>query len=168
MDDCLTIRTDRLILRPFHTADAEVVQRLAGAKEVAVGTLLPYPFDLETAARWIEEQRETVAAGKAVAYAVTLAGNRQLIGSIGMEIAREHALGRLTYWLGVPYWNQGYCTEAFRALLDYGFTSLSLHRIYAPHFHNNPASGRVLQKIGRPAKAACASSTDASERMWMW
>ena len=65
-----------------------------------------------------------------------------------MEITREHQLARLTYWLGLANWNQGYCTEAVQAVLDYGFTHLSLHRIYAPHFHNNPASGRVLRKVG--------------------
>lgn len=65
---------------------------------------------------------------------------------MGIAAAHEHA--RLSYWLGVAYWNQGYCTEAVQAMLEYGFTRLSLHRIYAPHFHNNPASGRVLRKAG--------------------
>ena len=52
------------------------------------------------------------------------------------------------YWLGLAYLNQGYGTEAVNAVLAYGFNQRHLHRIYAPHFLNNPASGRVLQKVG--------------------
>ena len=148
MDACPTLHTERLLLRPFQASDADTVHRLAGVKEVAAGTLLPHPFDVEAAAQWIAQQLEHFAAGNALTFAIVLAEEEQLIGSIGMEIAREHQLARLSYWLGVAYWNQGYCTEAVQAVLDYGFTRLSLHRIYAPHFHNNPASGRVLRKVG--------------------
>ena len=148
MDVCPILRTERLILRQFQASDADTVHRLAGVKEVAAGTLLPHPYDLEAAAQWIAQQQESFAAGNAITFAIVLAEVEQLIGSIGMEIAREHELARLSYWLGTAYWNQGYCTEAVRAMLDYGFTRLSLHRIYAPHFHNNPASGRVLRKVG--------------------
>lgn len=142
------LRTERLILRQFQAFDADTVQRLAGVKEVAAGTLLPHPYALEAAAQWIAQQQESFAAGNAITFAIVLAEEEQLIGSIGMEIAREHELARLSYWLGTAYWNRGYCTEAVQAVLDYGFTRLSLHRIYAPHFHNNPASGRVLRKVG--------------------
>lgn len=148
MDSFQAIRTERLLLRPFQAADAERVQCLAGAKEVAAGTLLPHPYDLETALNWIVQQQKNVATDSALTLAIVLAQEDQLIGSIGMEIAREHQLARMSYWLGIDYWNQGYCTEAVQALLEYGFTHLSLHRIYAPHFHTNPASGRVLRKVG--------------------
>ena len=148
MDACPTLHTERLILRQFQPSDADTVQRLAGAKEVAAGTLLPHPFEVEAAAQLIAQQQEQFAAGTAITIAIVLAEEEQLIGSIGMDIASEHQLARLSYWLGTDYWNQGYCTEAVRAVIDYGFTRLSLHRIYAPHFHNNPASGRVLRKIG--------------------
>ncbi|MBK7420858.1 MAG: GNAT family protein [Nitrospira sp.] len=148
MDACPTLHTERLILRQFQPSDADTVQRLAGAKEVAAGTLLPHPFEVEAAAQLIAQQQEQFAAGTAITIAIVLAEEEQLIGSIGMDIASEHQLARLSYWLGTDYWNRGYCTEAVRAVIDYGFTRLSLHRIYAPHFHNNPASGRVLRKIG--------------------
>lgn len=148
MGDFPTLHTERLLLRQFQASDADIVQRLAGTKEVAAGTLLPHPYGLEAAAQWIAQQQEHFATDNALTFAIVLAEEGQLIGSIGMEIAHEHQLARLTYWLGVANWNQGYCTEAVEAVLDYGFTHLSLHRIYAPHFHNNPASGRVLRKVG--------------------
>ncbi|MBS0178796.1 MAG: GNAT family N-acetyltransferase [Nitrospira sp.] len=143
-----TIRTERLRLRPFQTADAEAVHHLAGAKEVAAGTFLPHPMDRQAAQDWVAQRQKDQAAGTSVTFAITLAESGDVIGSIGLEILAEHEQGRLSYWLGQAYWNRGFGTEVVTALLEYGFNSLTLHRLYAPHFHTNPASGRVLQKVG--------------------
>ncbi|CAE6752307.1 MAG: GNAT family N-acetyltransferase [Nitrospira sp.] len=142
------IRTERLLLRPFQTTDAEAMHHLAGTRAVAAGTFLPHPMDRQAALSWITERVEEQAAGRGVTFAITLAESGQVIGAIGMELVVAHEQGRLSYWLGRPYWNRGYGTEAVTALVGYGFNSLKLHRIYAPHFHTNPASGRVLQKVG--------------------
>lgn len=148
MTAIVTIGTKRLRLRPFQTTDAEAVHRLAGSQDVAAGTFLPHPMDRQAAQDWVTERLKDQAAGTGVTFAITLLENGELIGSIGMELMLVHEQGRLTYWLGRDYWNQGYGTEAVTALVEYGFNSLKLHRIYAPHFHTNPASGRVLQKVG--------------------
>jgi RimJ/RimL family protein N-acetyltransferase len=71
-----------------------------------------------------------------------------LIGAMGIHISQSHNRAELGYWIGVPYWNQGYCTEAARAVLRYGFETLGLNRIQARHLARNPASGRVMIKIG--------------------
>ena len=60
----------------------------------------------------------------------------------------EHARAELGYWVGVPYWNRGVATEAARALVAFGFGALGLHRVQARHLTRNPASGRVMQKLG--------------------
>ena len=52
------------------------------------------------------------------------------------------------YWIGKPFWGQDYCTKAARAMLDFGFGPWELNRIHAYHFVRNPASGRVMAKIG--------------------
>ena len=142
------IRTERLLLRHVQATDAEAVHRLAGARDVAAGTFLPHPMDRQAALRWITERVEEQAAGRGVTFAITLAESGELIGAIGMELVPAHEQGRLSYWLGRAYWNRGYGTEAVTALVEHSFVSLKLHRIYAPHFHTNPASGRVLQKVG--------------------
>lgn len=54
----------------------------------------------------------------------------------------------LGYWIGVPYWACGYCTEAAAAVCDFAFSALKLKRLYARHLDHNPASGRVLVKCG--------------------
>ncbi|MEK3990379.1 MULTISPECIES: GNAT family N-acetyltransferase [Robertmurraya] len=56
--------------------------------------------------------------------------------------------GELAYWVGKPYWGQGYGTEAAKALLRYGFEVLQLNRIYAQSFTTNPGSWRIMEKIG--------------------
>lgn len=143
-----SFKTARLLLRPFQLSDAPDIERLAGAKEVAAGTFLPHPYEKGMAEQWIADRKRAHEDGTAVSFAITLADNATVIGSISLDIVQIHRHARLGYWLGVPYWNQGYCTEAVRAVLRYGFMQLNLHRIYSPHFEGNAASGRVLQKVG--------------------
>jgi RimJ/RimL family protein N-acetyltransferase len=142
------LKTDRLLLRKFQLSDAPDLQRLAGTKEVAAGTFLPHPYENGMAEQWIADQERAHEGGSAVSFAITLADNATFIGSISLDIVPLHRHARLGYWLGVPYWNQGYGTEAVNAVLRYGFMQLNLHRIYSPHFQGNAASGRVLQKVG--------------------
>ena len=61
---------------------------------------------------------------------------------------RDNEKAGLHYWFGVPYWGYGYATEAARELVRHAFQDLGLGRVYADHVARNPASGRVLQKVG--------------------
>ena len=83
-----------------------------------------------------------------VNFAIELKDSNELIGSIGLDLELGHERGQLGFWIGVPYWNKGYCTEAAREIISYGFNDLKLNRIYASYFSSNPASGHVLKKIG--------------------
>ena len=148
MPDAPSLKTARLLLRPFQLSDAPYLQRLAGAKEVAAGTFLPHPYEDGMAEQWIADQERAHEEGTAVSFAITLVDNATFIGSIGLDIVPIHRHARLGYWIGLPYWNRGYGTEAVKAVLAYGFGQLNLNRIYAPHFLGNDASGRVLQKAG--------------------
>ncbi len=143
------LETVRLLLRPFVLTDAPDVQRLAGAPEVADTTLnLPHPYEVRDAEQWIGGLAGRFAAGSNVAYAVTRR-EEGLLGAISlMDISVRHRRAELGYWLGVPFWNQGCMTEAADALVSYGFSELGLNKITAAHFARNPASGRVMQKIG--------------------
>ncbi len=141
--------TERLLLRPFTPADASRVQRLAGERAIAEYTLnIPHPYGDGMAEEWIASHPGNYAAGRNATFAVTLAAERLLIGAIGLQFAEPHQRAELGYWIGVPWWGQGYCTEAARAVLRYGFLDRGLHKIEATHVSRNPASGRVMQKIG--------------------
>lgn len=143
------VDTTRLILRPFALADAPTVQRLAGAYEVADTTLnIPHPYPDGAAEQWIATHAENFNTGDSATFAIVLRATSELCGAIGLDISPRHRRAELAYWIGVPYWNQDYATEAAAVLLTYGFTALQLHRIHARHVTRNPASGRVMQKIG--------------------
>jgi RimJ/RimL family protein N-acetyltransferase len=100
------------------------------------------------AAQWIAAQRHRYKKGLAVTFAIVPSRASLPIGVIGLGLTREHSRAELGYWIGKPYWNRGYATEAARAVLRYGFEVLGLNRVWAHHFARNPASGRVLEKIG--------------------
>ncbi len=126
------------------------MQRLAGERAIADTTRnIPHPYADGMAEAWIESQKRGFAAGRLVNFAITLRRERTLIGSIGLTLDPEsRGTAELGYWVGRPYWNRGYCTEAARAVVDYGFSQLGLERIHAHHLVRNPASGRVLGKTG--------------------
>ena len=142
------LATGRLLLRPFDLADAHAVQRLCGTYAVAAATLLPYPYPDGLAEVWIASLREGSERGDAAAFAITLAGEGRLIGGVRLRIDVEHARGELGFWVARACWGRGYATEAVRAVIEYGFSVLGLHRIHAMHFSRNPASGRVMEKCG--------------------
>jgi [ribosomal protein S5]-alanine N-acetyltransferase len=70
------------------------------------------------------------------------------VGAVGLRINPEHRHAEIGYWIGRPYWGHGYASEAATVVVGYGFEQLGLNRIFAKHFATNPASGRVMQKIG--------------------
>lgn len=142
------LETERLLLRPFALADAAEVQRLAGDREVASTTrLIPHPYPDGLAEQWIGSLAGLYAKGRSCSFAITLRDG-PLMGAIGLTIEPTDQHAELGYWIGRPYWNQGYCTEAGRAVLTFAFDRLGLRRIYAHYMARNPASGRVMEKLG--------------------
>lgn len=143
-----TLRTERLILRPFCLEDAATVQRLAGTREVAETTLtIPHPYLDGMAETWIATQPDAWERQERVTFAITSAADG-VVGAIGLRLTLQHRRAELGYWVGRPFWNHGYATEAARAILTFGFETLRLNRIHASHLVRNPASGRVMVKAG--------------------
>jgi RimJ/RimL family protein N-acetyltransferase len=143
-----TLRTRRLVLRPFEAADAAIVQRLAGAAAVADTTLnIPHPYEDGMAEAWIQTHGPMYAGGEQAVFAITEAA-AAVVGAVGLRLELRHCRAELGYWIGVPYWGRGYATEAVQAVIAFGFTMLDLNRIDARHLSRNPASGRVMQKVG--------------------
>lgn len=145
-----TLHTARLLLRPFALADAQDVQRLAGDKAIADTTAnIPHPYLDGMAEQWIATHQERFETAELVNFAIVQRDIGILIGAISlMNLSAHHKRGELGYWIGQPYWNKGYCTEAAQAILAYGFSGLELNRIHGRFLKRNPASGRVMEKIG--------------------
>ena len=144
-----TLETERLLLRPFELADAKEVQGLAGDRSIAdTTTSIPHPYEDGMAEEWISRHQGAFDQGKEVIFAIARKGDGALVGAISLMGVSPGHQAELGYWVGKPYWGQGFCTEAARVVLRYGFYSMGLKRIHACHFARNPASGRVMQKIG--------------------
>ena len=71
-----------------------------------------------------------------------------LFGTVSLQLTMSHRRGEMGYWIGEPFWGQGLATDAVRALLRFAFDDLNLNRIQASHLPRNPASGRVIEKVG--------------------
>lgn len=143
------IETPRLVLRPFGLDDASAVQRLAGERVIADTTLnIPHPYENGMAEKWIESHQPGFEAGLLATFAIIFRDDPQLIGAVGLRLDQELNKGELGYWIGKPFWNLGYATEATAAVLKYGFNDLRLNRISACHLARNPSSGRVMEKAG--------------------
>lgn len=144
-----SLTTERLLLRPLTLADAPEVQRLAGAREIAATTAaIPHPYPDGAAEAWIETHAGRFDRGEAAVFAVTRRAHGAMLGVVGLEINAEMQRAELGYWIGKPYWNQGYCSEAAAAVVRFALFDLGLQRVFACHFSGNPASGRVMQKVG--------------------
>jgi len=145
-----TLRTERLILRAFAVEDAPTVQRLAGAREIADTTLnIPHPYEDGVAEKWIAGHQERYRQNQGLTLAITLAEGNLLIGAISLiSFSDQHQHAELGYWVGRQWWRAGYCTEAAREVVRFGLEQLGLNRIVGQHLARNPASGRVMQKIG--------------------
>src|SRR5262249_50427517 len=124
-------------MRPWAESDIPALLPLIGAREVAATTLrIPHPYTHDDAIAFLRYCREVNEEGSGVRLAVLLRQDSMLCGGVGLVSASEHLHAELGYWIGVPFWGRGYATEAARAVVDYGFRDLKLHRIFASHFAN--------------------------------
>ena len=140
------IRTDRLILRAPETVDARRLGPLSRDRDVArMVSLMPFPQPDICAEGFILIMQARARLGNDHVYAIDLPG----YGPIGVCGAHAHGPDSIEvgYWLGRPYWGKGFATEAARAVTAVA-QGLGRGPVTAGHFVDNPASGRVLEKVG--------------------
>ena len=144
-----TLKTERLFLRPFTIADATMVQSLAGAFEIADTTLtIPHPYEDGLAESWIKLHLPAFEAMRAVTFAITLGEEKSVMGAISLMSIESGHQAELGYWIGVPFWGKGYCSEAAKRIIEYSFFNLGLERVHAGCLTRNPASAKVIEKNG--------------------
>jgi RimJ/RimL family protein N-acetyltransferase len=136
------LETERLILRAPRFEDAKRVAALANDRRVAENTArIPHPYSLADAKDWIGSANRT--AGEA-SFLIDAGG--EVIGACGLEW--RNGVPEIGYWLGAPFWGNGYATEAVRALIDHAFGEGCYPALHAGARVSNPASRRVLEKCG--------------------
>ena len=145
--DCPVLLSERLVLRAPHTEDIDALAHLANNANIAnMVARMPHPYTVADAADFVRRTRAG-AIGKCV-YAITKADNGAFLGCCGIEPHEDGRTVELGYWLGEPYWNQGYATEAAHALIDMVFRTRDVEQIDARCRVMNIPSRRVIQKCG--------------------
>lgn len=144
------LSTPRLRLQPLGTQHIDAIASLAGAREVAETTLLiPHPYRREDAEAFVALAARDAATAPPPQLVWAISHTTQpVLGCISLSFNWPHSRAEMGYWIGVPFWGCGYATEAARAVIDWGFSAAGLNRIDAHHMAHNPASGRVLEKVG--------------------
>jgi [ribosomal protein S5]-alanine N-acetyltransferase len=147
----IVIETARLRIRSYRDADLAGLVALAGNWEVArwVGTI-PHPYTEADGLEWIARVQVNHATGRPRRFAIALKETDRLIGGAGLDGATGDGSEEpaLCYWLGQPYWGNGYAREAVAAVIDYGFRTLGLETIRAYTDPGNAASQKVLLSCG--------------------
>lgn len=139
-------RTERLLLRPGWREDAPALfQAICDERVVRNLAQAPWPYNLADAETFLARERGPADASCLIFLRTS--GAPLLVGGIGIGRmpSGEDELG---YWIARPYWGQGLATEAGRAVIANARHSLRLKRLASGHFVDNPASGRVLAKLG--------------------
>lgn len=145
----LPLRSARLTLRPLRADDAPSVRRLAGAWEVARYTAqIPHPYPDGAAEAWIAEACGDLAGARKINLAIERQADGALIGCVELDPDAPEEGATVGYWIGLPYWGQGYMTEALRRLMRFAFGDLRFPVIRASVAPANLASIRVQEKLG--------------------
>jgi ribosomal-protein-alanine N-acetyltransferase len=138
------LRTARLLLRPFRPDDAEAVFAYSVDEEYA-RFVLPAPATRESVTAMLARAALTSWAERP-RFAIVLDGC--VVGDIGLTVDVANATAELGYGLARVCWGGGLATEAARSVVDYGFRSLPLAKVWARADPRNTASVRVLEKLG--------------------
>lgn len=145
----LPLRTERLVIRPYREDDATALHEVFGAPEVMKWTPSPASKDVaETKQRLARTMAFTARQPPGLGlWALELKENSEFLGQVGLfPVEGKGPEVEVAYELAPRVWGHGYATEAARALIDYGFSELSLARVVALILPDNARSRNVASK----------------------
>lgn len=144
----MILEGDLVRLRPIKASDAHEAYSLLINEKVLDWLLWDGPESeeelLNTYTQWENEFGEV----SDYRFAIECLDNLGIIGCIDLRFPEHKEQADIGYWLGFPFWNKGYMTDALRLACDFGFKHLGIVRTYAPVFRGNIRSRRVLEKNG--------------------
>lgn len=145
----MKLTTERLILRPWQESDAESLYEYA--KDPDIGPIAGWP--VHTSVANSREIIKTVLSADEI-YAICLKEDNIAIGSIGLmpggvtDLTDRDDECELGYWIGKPFWGNGYVPEAVNEILRHGFENLGMNKIWCGYYDGNLKSKRVQEKCG--------------------
>ncbi len=141
------LETERLLLRPPEERDVPAIVSLIGEYEVAKNlSTVPHPYTENHAREYIERAAGNFVRQSDFGFQIERKEDGAFIGGVGLHL--KEGTYEFGYWLGRPYWKNGYATEAARRVVEFAFYQLLAPSVWAGWYHDNPASGHVLAKIG--------------------
>ena len=140
------LETGRLLLRQPKAADISQFVPLLNDYDVSKNlSRVPHPYTEDDGCAFITIVANGWASRQDLPLAILRKEDHAYIGTCGVHPSRAWEFG---YWLGKPFWGKGYATEAAGRLIRFAFEELGTEALNAGWFFDNPASGRVLQKLG--------------------
>ena len=140
------LETERLLLRPPRARDIGQFMPLIREFDVAKNlSRVSHPYTEDDACDFMIKASVGWVSGTDLPFSIVGRSDGRFIGMGGLHPARGWEIG---YWIGKPHWSRGYATEAGARLVDFAFGQRGAERLKASWFHDNPASGRVLEKLG--------------------
>lgn len=139
------IETDRLLLRPYKRSDLPFIPALIGDWEVTRWlSRAPYPYTDKDARDWLGISRRIRWWRRGLPYVVIRRADGAVMGGVGVSFD-DNEVG---YWLGQPFWGNGYATEAVKGISECAFSHYGLAHLWAGVMQGNDRSCRVLEKAG--------------------
>lgn len=143
------LETERLILRPFRQEDAEeVFECWERDQDVARYMFWTSHNDIEKTKEWIRFELGQIEKEDWYRFAIIRKETNELIGTGLIYYDEEVQCWEIGYNLGKKYWGKGYITEAMRKILEFAVRELKLTEVVGRYAKENPASGKVMQKLG--------------------
>lgn len=143
------LETARLRLRPMRPEDAGEMHAYASDPEVARHMLWAAHESLQETENFLRFVRERYARGDPAGWGLEELASGRFIGTCGIQSWHpEHARAELGYVLAREHWSRGLMTEAVAAAVEFGLDRIGFNRLEARCFEGNPASARVLEKVG--------------------
>ncbi|CAN5444563.1 GNAT family protein [soil metagenome] len=147
--DLPTLRTARLILRKLTVDDARDMFAYASNPQMTRFTTWDAHRSIDDSRAFLTQAAGKYERGDAMDWGVVDASSNHLVGTCGIvNFSEQHQRGDLGYGIAVPFWNQGYMTEAARAAVDAAFRMLPLNRLQSCCNVHNVGSSCVMEKLG--------------------
>ena len=154
------IETERLKLSHPKNSDLDKITEILNNEVYSKNTInIPYPYTKKSAEFWLQLAENGIENQNQYIFVIHLKDNDEIIGGIDLGVNKRFNNAELGFWLDEKYWNKGYTTEAVKSIIQFGFKTLKLKRIFATHFDFNISSGKVLEKSGMKKEGFLESYT---------
>jgi len=143
------LETERLILRPLKITDAQVAyDNWTSDPDVSKYMRWNTNKSVEETKTWLTGASASIHSDKAYDWGIELKEIDELIGSSAMYVRNDEGVFELGYCIMKKYWGMGLATEVAQAMVNFAINELGQKKLFAVHEKKNPASGKVLEKVG--------------------